>query len=270
MDSSDASNVYITDLVEATTYTFFGWAVNTAGKSENSADASAVTLPMPIDYGTQPTSQPKLYFDFNDSYVDSANGAVAIPASGNSISNTVFKSASGSVFFGTIPSNLKLPEINFTTNGISLGFWCYNTRAAGESNATALFMGYQTGANSFHLFLNVGAEYKLRFQIGTNQQSTNVSLESYRNQWVHIALTVAYNATTPAQSVYTIYVNGSVADSPYIYPYPVIVSRTSNYFSATNENQSFRGYIDDFFLYDEVLSASEIRYIWETETVPIL
>jgi hypothetical protein len=34
MDSSDASNVYITGLDEATTYTFFGWTVNTAGKSE--------------------------------------------------------------------------------------------------------------------------------------------------------------------------------------------------------------------------------------------
>jgi hypothetical protein len=44
MDSSDASNVYIMGLDEATTYTFFGWAKNTAGISENSADASATTI----------------------------------------------------------------------------------------------------------------------------------------------------------------------------------------------------------------------------------
>jgi hypothetical protein len=43
MDSSDASNVYITGLDEAT-YTFYGWAANSAGISENSADASATTV----------------------------------------------------------------------------------------------------------------------------------------------------------------------------------------------------------------------------------
>jgi hypothetical protein len=43
MDSSDASNVYITGLDEATTYTFFGYE-KSAGISENSADASATTV----------------------------------------------------------------------------------------------------------------------------------------------------------------------------------------------------------------------------------
>jgi hypothetical protein len=41
MDSS-ASNVYITGLDEATTYTFFGWAKS--GNQRNSADASATTV----------------------------------------------------------------------------------------------------------------------------------------------------------------------------------------------------------------------------------
>jgi hypothetical protein len=43
MDSSDASNVYITGLDEATTYTFYGWTTNPQ-ESENSADASATTV----------------------------------------------------------------------------------------------------------------------------------------------------------------------------------------------------------------------------------
>jgi hypothetical protein len=43
MDSSDASNVYITGLDEATTY-FLWLGKNSAGISENSADASATTV----------------------------------------------------------------------------------------------------------------------------------------------------------------------------------------------------------------------------------
>jgi hypothetical protein len=43
MDSS-GSNVYITGLDEATEYTFYGWAKNSAGISANSADASATTV----------------------------------------------------------------------------------------------------------------------------------------------------------------------------------------------------------------------------------
>jgi hypothetical protein len=41
----DASHVSTSrDLDEATTYTFFGWAKNTAGIEQNSADASATTV----------------------------------------------------------------------------------------------------------------------------------------------------------------------------------------------------------------------------------
>jgi hypothetical protein len=45
MDSSDASNVYITGLDEATTYTFYGWTK--MAESENSADSATTVQNIP-------------------------------------------------------------------------------------------------------------------------------------------------------------------------------------------------------------------------------
>jgi hypothetical protein len=58
MDSS-ASNVYITGLDEATTYTFYGWAKS--GNQRNSADASATT----VEYSRRYFAQRRV-FHFHD------------------------------------------------------------------------------------------------------------------------------------------------------------------------------------------------------------
>jgi hypothetical protein len=93
-------------LDEATTYTFL-LGRNTAGISENSADASVYAT-------THPPTQPT-YFDFHDRQLCYPT-RMELSRFPELNGNTVFKSV-GQCVFGTIPA-LEIPEINFTTNEI--------------------------------------------------------------------------------------------------------------------------------------------------------
>jgi hypothetical protein len=62
MDSSDASNAYITGLDEATTYTFYGWTTNSAGDSAVSTGKSATT--------EQTLAEPIYIYDGSSTYID--------------------------------------------------------------------------------------------------------------------------------------------------------------------------------------------------------
>jgi hypothetical protein len=81
------------------------------------------------------------------------------------------------------------------------------------------------------------------------------------NTWFHVVWTLTTGG------VWKIYINGSLVNTFTGKNYPVIVTRSNNYFGRSNWSGDgyFNGRIDDFRVYNRVLSDSEAANIYSTK-----
>ena len=159
---------------------------------------------------------------------------------------------------------IKSPTIN--TNGLTIACWF---RSNYNSNNARIFdfASANTGtSNNIRLLINNNA---LQFEIYTSSNNTSsITGNINDNSWNHIAITMNY--TNNNTSTITTYINGSTSGANTFSnkSYPNNVARPYSYLGKSNTGQpQFFGNIDDFRIYNSVLSQTDITNLYNNTNV---
>jgi hypothetical protein len=158
-----------------------------------------------------------------------------------SYDSTVFKRGSQSLLSNT-SSYISIPtlSLNTYTNGLTIAFWFYRS---GTGTETFLTFGNDTMKI---ISFGTGTQYSMYFEIaGYNIIYTFTTI----NTWNHFAITLTYS--TNNTSTWKLYIDGILNSTYTNKPYP-----TTTY--STNSIGQITGYMDDFRIYQNVLSDAEI------------
>ena len=158
-----------------------------------------------------------------------------------SYDSTVFKRGSQSLLSNT-SSYISIPTLalNTYTNGLTIAFWFYRS-----GTGTETFLTFGSDAMKIISF-GTGTQYNMYFEIaGYNIIYTFTTI----NTWNHFAITLTYS--TNNTSTWKLYIDGILNSTYTNKPYP-----TTTY--STNSIGQITGYMDDFRIYQNVLSDAEI------------
>ena len=155
-----------------------------------------------------------------------------------------------------------------TTAGLTFAFW-YKSNASGS---WARIFDFGNGAPSDNILCSPNANdgvgvNRLGFSCysGTTNSIFYLNDINYNdNTWRHVVWTLAYVAAGSLTSVWNIYVNGVYKTSTTNYYPNTAVSRTLTYIGKSNWTVDgyYNGNIDDFRIYNSVLTASQVNTIY--------
>ena len=166
-----------------------------------------------------------------------------------SYNSSIYKISSQSLLSNT-SSYISIPTLalNTYTNGLTIAFWFYKSGAETET-----FLSFGNSAMKIYSFYVSPNTYNMYFGIAGN---TNIF---YRfttiNTWNHFAITLTYS--TNNTSTWKLYIDGILNSTTLNKPYP-----TTTY--STNSIGKITGYMDDFRIYQNVLSDAEILTLKNT------
>jgi len=204
---------------------------------------------------------------------DSSNNTIINYATNNydatligtvSISTTVFKVGTGSLFFSnpspsTLTQYVTIPSIVFTTTTVSFSCW-FRIPAFSGGDAMSIFEIGNASAGDHIRFLFWNNTRMLSATINS-QDKDIVSLTSYVNTWVHAVWII--NGVN-----WTIYLNNVSVYNTSNNNLLIINTKTRNVIgtSPTWGNQSMYGYIDDFRIFNnQALSSSQVTSLFNAQ-----
>lgn len=200
-------------------------------------------------------------------HYDAFGGTFTAIDRGNTISNVDKKDGTRSYYFSgeqKISTNTSYPSVTLpfvstlTNNGISICFWCKKT---GDTVGAYHFV--RLGANvsgGCILWGAAGNSLLLRFLGVTDQEFYLPS----KNNWHHIAITIT------SDNIVNIYMNGNqektnLAGSTIVYT----EAKKSGFFGCapTDGSYAFRGYVDNFCMFNKILTQAEVTAIYNGKTI---
>jgi hypothetical protein len=186
---------------------------------------------------------------------------------GASITTTNQKIGTGALSLTAASSQyVKLNSFTTQMNGLSIAFWFKSN----NTNSWCRLMDFGNGSpnNNIHIVPNGGGSNYLYFTVAdTVEHVTSTTIPGNDNTWRHIVWTLA-PPTNPGNlqtSTWLIYVNGILNNTFTNTYYPAPVTRTGNYIGNSNPgwgNNCFNGQIDDFRIYNRVLSSTDVDGIY--------
>ena len=150
---------------------------------------------------------------------------------------------------------IQLPTLVSQHDEMTIAAWIYYTR---RGDAGQYIFNFGNSEDEYMGLTPRSSNNMLRFIIksGENEQYVDgVSLTSYRNEWVHLAVTISKDSVC-------LYVNGEqVAKSDNVTLHPSDIKPILNYIGRgqSSEDPLFKGYIDDFKIYDYALSGEALK-----------
>lgn len=147
-----------------------------------------------------------------------------------------------------------------TVNGLSFSFWCKS-----NFNSTyARFFDFANGqaANNIVMFI-IANNLGISVYNGATGNDQNTGIQINDNTWRHVCWTMTYAAPPSTSSIYTIYINGvnvyQQSNQTFTY-YPNATTRQFCYIGRSNwaADAYFNGVIDDFRIYNRVLSERDV------------
>ena len=196
---------------------------------------------------------------------DEGSGTSAADSSGNGHAGTLLNGAAWvtgkrytAVSFDGTDDHVSLPTGAFTDLGdCTIATWVYWNGGSGQVWARVFDFGWDT--NHYMCLMPQTNLSTVRFAITVNGEKTEQRINGTANlpsgQWVHVAVTLA-------GSVGTLYVNGAVVGTnTAMRLLPFRVGNTSRNWLGRSQYPShpyFKGSVDDFRIYNGVLSATEI------------
>ena len=187
------------------------------------------------------------------------NGATVTPSSYKPYTPSITLASASSQYIQTA---------NFTptTAGLSFAFW-YKSNASG-SWARVFDFGNGPANNVILCSINGGNANYLYFEDFYGSVATNISLTDINyndNTWRHVVWTLSYAAAGSNTSTWNIYINGALktTGTSKSYPNPA-VTRTISYIGRSNWSADayYNGNIDDFRIYNAVLTAPQVTTIY--------
>jgi hypothetical protein len=191
------------------------------------------------------------------SYNTTANGGASV------ITSTRNPNAYQITLVATSSQYLKTPNFTPTINGLTFSFW-YNSNGSGT---WARIFDFGNGSSSDNILCspNYDGNGGFGFACISGGLSSNYYVGSGYNDgtWRHVVWTLTYAAAGSQTSTWTIYVNGGwVAATTNYYP-STSVTRTLSYIGKSNwADPYYNGVIDDFRIYNTVLTAQEVNTLY--------
>ena len=209
-----------------------------------------------------------------DSSANGNDGILLAPTSGAQMSfdaDSVTGIIGGALDFGAVNTCCGSDLIEMSSGSgfptgagaeFSVAFWYYGLKA--DTSGQGILMTYgdtdPSDATQTHFTIYQGPSL-MRIQTN-NGRIDYIPYIQTENKWTHISL-------TQSASEIRFYINGQEASSPAYadggYPLTHVISPESPYLLIGDENADWAGeasiYLDDFRLYDRVLSASDIAQL---------
>lgn len=241
-------------------------SLNTALLNAASLNAASLNAITPISIlNNDPTLF--LYYTFKPDTINGTNinnnGKLVLDAkivNGATINTTDRVGRTASMQFVAVSS--QYIQINpFTTtgnNGITFLFWCkFN-----NSDSYSRIFDFGNGEHEQNILIGIlnGQLYAAVVNDGKNRSSDRIIYSENINDniWRHIALIIS-----PTTGSFTIYVNAIFNQTINNSIYPDNTIRNYNYLGKSNWNDPYlNGAIDDFRMYNRVLSVTEILTIY--------
>lgn len=200
---------------------------------------------------------------------ESTNTLYAVSKNAGASGSTIYKNSafnlpnSGLVSEWLTIHNPVLKSANWpTVNGLSFSFWCKSNNNVSYSR----FFDFGNGQSSNNVLMGV---YNNNIVISVyngateNNQYSNVQIND--NIWRHVCWTMTYTSPNATNSIHTVYINGVNVYQTFTY-YPNATARQFCYIGRSNwgGDPYFNGVIDDFRIYNRVLSDQEIFKLYST------
>ena len=187
---------------------------------------------------------------------------------GASLSSTVYKLGSSSLSLTASSSQYaQISNFTSTTNGLTFAFW-YKSNGSGVwsrifdfGNGSAnenIFVTANSGGNNLQCGYYYGSS-------GTSYSSTLSDINYNDNVWRHVVWTLTYATTGSATSTWNVYVNSVNKSSVSTNAYPTTsVTRVNSYIGRSGwaADAYYNGNIDEFRIYDTVLSATDVTALY--------
>lgn len=143
-----------------------------------------------------------------------------------------------------------LPSGTASSDVITIAMWLY----AGSTTTWQRVFDFGSGTSAYMFLTPYSSAGTLRFAItsGSGEQTLNITAPTV-GQWVHVVVTLGAN-------VGRLYVNGVLRDTETISIKPTDFPRNINYIgkSQFSSDPLFNGRVDEFLIFNQVLSASQI------------
>ena len=167
------------------------------------------------------------------------------------------------VYVVTLFPEYPRPFIN-GNNGITFSTWFRSN----FNNTWARIFDFGNAAGSDNILLaNYNNNLVLSVYRGTavaSQQENLLSAYPINDyKWYHIAFSLSYIGSNSPTANLIVYLNGQVISNTNNYTYPINIQRTLNYIVKSNwVDPQFFGSIDDFRIYNSVLSGGQIQHLY--------
>ena len=208
-----------------------------------------------------------IYYPFDGDSSNYATGTgVSDATTPLSISTTTTKLSSGAMYFPGTDQTTKVKAVNttFTTNGITFSLWFKNVGTIPSGNNSLFDFGLGANNNGNIMFFFTGspngsvavvAYSPLSSTTGTIT-NTPLGFTLSDNNWHHYVLTIS------SGGIWTAWVDGVQYSSPSWTVVPSTSARTFCQIGTNNfGNTPVNGYMNQFCVFNRVLTASEIRLL---------
>ena len=175
------------------------------------------------------------------------------------ISNIGVEVGTGSLFLSAEYSQyVQISSLQNTNAGLSFSLWFMNR----NSSSRARLFDFGNGVNSDNILITIHHDNLafIVFKGGVvSRQLLNVVVNINDGVWRHVVWTL-----DPVGGVWKVYINGNLIWQGTDNDYPNILSRTSNFLGKSNwaNDPYFNGGIDEFRMYNRVLTASEVKLLY--------
>lgn len=191
----------------------------------------------------------------------SGNGNHATAVNGNLVNNNIFQSGNSSAYNGSNQYvNLGTDNTDYT-NGLTISTWAYPT----ASGSYARFFDCGNGqANNNFVFYRQGTTDAIGAEIwngATGGQVNSATGVIVNNTWQHIVATFSKTGTI------NLYKNGSLIKTGTSQAIPANLARTNCWIGRSNwaADAYYAGNMDQFLMYNRVLSSDEVSQIYNSQ-----
>ena len=155
----------------------------------------------------------------------------------------------------------QINNFSVPTTGLTIACWF---KVSSVGNSRVFDFGNGQASDNIAYSPNVGTLY----YIGTTAYATASASGKADNTWHHFAWTMTFASPISQTSTHTVYLDGSLNYTSATQYYPTVGPRTNCYLGRSNWSSDVytTGNVDDFRIYNTVLSASDVLTLYYTTT----
>jgi|694.fasta_scaffold00159_2 hypothetical protein len=210
------------------------------------------------------------WYKFENNWDTSATSIATYNLTNSSVSlNSTFKTRDTySAYFDNTNNFLSNSAINLNNTDYSIAFWVRLTGLT--NNSTQMFIVTQGNTNAIRNLLHIGwVSNTWYFALWADDcVSSTMDYTTVNNTWVHLVFTFDY--ISGGNNVFKIFMNGTLIGSKNT------TSGNTNFATGTwrigkpaSTYGGFTGYLDDFRIYNRVLTENEIMQIYTYQKHPL-